>query len=137
MNQNINRQKSIERLYTLNNNVKIIEEVENENSENDTLREKQNLKDKEKDKIEDNWNNVKNINNKQKKFISENEEKKEIIKSCKNELINLENYKKIQNVNRPKNLNIKNMTRNNNKLKDNFLKENRKNIKDNNNDKKK
>ena len=122
-----NRQKSIEKLYTLNYSDKIIEEVENENSENDTLREKQYLKDKEKDKIEDNKNNVEN----------EDEEKKEIIKSCKNELINLENYKKIQNVNRPKNLDIKNMTRNNNKLTDNFLKENRKNIKDNNNDKNK
>ena len=134
LNQNIKRKKIIERLYTLNNNVKMIEEVENENSENDTLREKQNLKDKEKDKIEDNWNNVKNINNKQKKFISENEEKKEIIKSCKNELINLGNFKKIQNVNRIKNLNIKNMIKNDNLLKDNILRENRKNIKDKNKD---
>ena len=135
--QDKNRQKSIERLYTLNHSDKIIEEVENENSENDTIREKQNLKDKDKNKIEHIKNKVKNCKDNQTKIICENEEKKEKIKNNKKEMVNPGYFKKIQNVNRTKKLNIEKMTKNDNILKENILKENRKIIKDKNNDKSK
>mgnify|MGYP003571329562 CR=1 FL=1 len=137
LNQDKNRQKSLEKIYTLNYSDKIIEEDENENSENDTIREKQNLRYKDKDKEEDKKYNTKNNKDNPKKNISEKEDKKEIIKSNKKEMINAGIFNKIQNVNRTKKLIIKNMIKYDNKLKDNIIKENRKIIKDKNNDKSK
>jgi len=139
LNQDKNRQKSIEKLCALNYSDKIIEEVENENSENETIREKTNLKnkDKDKDKVEYNKNNVKNSKDNSIKNLSENQEKKEIYKSGKKEIINAKYFKKIQNINSIKKLNAKNMNKNDNRLKKNILKENRKIIKGKNNDKSK
>lgn len=101
------RQKSTGRIYTLGNDDNIIEEDENENSENDTIKEKPNATNKENPKS--NKDNIKtNTNNN----TSESEVKKRMIENCKKELGNIGKIRKIRKGDILKKLKLKNISKN-------------------------
>ena len=106
-NQEKYRQKSTGKIYSLGNNDNIIEEDENENTENDTLKIKSNPINKDKAKSE--RDNIKtNINNN----TSENEAKKRMIENCKKELGNFDRIKKVKKGEVMKKLKLKNISKN-------------------------
>ena len=106
-NQEKYRQKSTGRIYTMRNNDNIIEEDENENSENDTIKEKPKINNK--DNIKSLKNNIKIDKNNN---TSESEAKKRMIENCKKELGNIGKIKKVKKGDIMKKLKLKNISKN-------------------------
>ena len=106
-NQEKYRQKSTGRIYTMRNNDNIIEEDENENSENDTIKEKPKINNK--DNIKNLKNNIKIDKNNN---TSESEAKKRMIENCKKELGNIGKIKKVKKGDIMKKLKLKNISKN-------------------------
>ena len=107
VNQDKYRQKSAGRLYKLRNSDNIIEEDENENSENDTIKEKPNSKNKDNIKRDKDIKKTDANNN-----TSECETEKRMIEKCKKELGNIDRIKKVKKGDIMKKLKLKNISKN-------------------------
>lgn len=122
INLNQKRLKSIERFYGSKNNYNIIEEDENENSENDTINKNSNSKINENIEIDKKKNNrnekeiYKDIKENIKENMEEIEMKNEKIKKIKN-IGNLRKLNKNLKINSIKNKKMGKVTKNNNNKK--------------------